>query len=325
MSRKTGVILLSLMLAVTLLTGCQSNTKKGSYPTKPIDLVVPQDAGSAPDLAARLTADWLSKKWGQPINVVNRPGGGMIVGTQSVMQAQPDGYTILFDGNGASSFQAMVKEKLPYKWADRTFIARICEAPMVFVSAKSSPLKSLKDVDQRIKSDPSTFKTGWQASTTVTGMTLVKWFNAIGINPSKVKTIEYRASNEAVAAVAGKHIDFTAAGISSAVSMLEAGYIQIIAVASDKKMPSMPDVPTAKEQGYDIVQTFWQGVSGPPGMPREVADKWAGEISKMVADEQFVAKLKKEIQMYPSFLGPQEFKENVLAEAKSIEGVMGIK
>lgn len=307
-----------LVLVAALLSGCTA--QQASYPSGPVELTVPQTAGSAPDLAARLVAEWLTKKWRQPVNVVNRPGGGMVVGTQYVMQAKPDGYAMLFDGNGASSFQAMVKDALPYRWDERTFVARVADAPMVFFVNGSSPMKNLKDVEQRIKSDPASFKTSWQAITTVTGVSLVKWFDAIKVNPASVKTVEYTASNEAVAAVAGGHIDFGSGGISTVLPMLGTGKVRIVAVLAEKRTEALPDAPTAKEQGYDLVQSFWQGVSGPPELPQPVVDRWASTLSEIAADKEFAATLQKSTQMYPAFLGPKEFREMVLAEGKSVEG-----
>ena len=295
-----------------------SEAQQPSYPDRAIELIVPQTAGSAVDLPARVIATWLSEKWKKPIKIVNRPGGGFVVGTQSVMQAEPDGYTILWDGNGAASFQIMIKDKLPYKWDGRTFIGKIVEQPMVFLVNNSSPMKTLKDVEQRIRSNPSSFKSSWQAITTVTGLSLVRWFDTINVDPSKCKLIEYRASKEAVTAVAGGHIDFASGGLSSVLPMIQSGHVRLVAVLSSKRTGVLPDVPTAKEQGYPIELSAWQGISGPPNLPKEVVDKWVSAMEEMAEDKELAAELRSKLKMDISFLGPKEFKEMVLTEADSV-------
>ncbi|MCL4426378.1 MAG: tripartite tricarboxylate transporter substrate binding protein [Firmicutes bacterium] len=313
-----------LVVGLTLLgsLGCTGNAKQEAYPKGPVELVVPQAAGSGPDLAGRAIADWVSKKWGKPITVVNRPGAGHIVGTQSVLQAKPDGYTMLVDGDAASAFQILAADKLPYKWDDRTFIASFARAPMIYVVNGSSPFKSLKDIEQRIKSDPATFKSSWQATNTVTGVTALQFFRAIGVDPKTVKLVEYQSTNEAITALAGGHIDFATVTLSVALPFVEMGKVRIVAITGDERLKRLPDVPTAAEQGYRINQYYWQGVSGPQGLPKQVADKWATAIKEMIADQNFVSQLEKQQLMFPSLLVGDEFKKMVLDEAQTIQRAM---
>jgi tripartite-type tricarboxylate transporter receptor subunit TctC len=235
------------------------------------------------------------------------------------MQAKPDGYTMLWDGNGASSFQILIKDKLPYKWDKREFIGKIVEQPMVYFVNNTSPMKTLKDVESRIRSNPGSFKSSWQAITTVTGLSLVSWFNAIKVNPTDCKVIEYRAAKEAVAAVAGGHIDFGASGINSTLPMIQSGHIRFVAVLSAKRIQAFPGVPTAEEQGYPIRLSAWQGISGPPGLSEEVVGKWVSALEEMAADKELAADLRKKLKMEISYLGPEEFKKMVLADANAVQ------
>jgi tripartite-type tricarboxylate transporter receptor subunit TctC len=293
--------------------------QRPTYPDRAIELIVPQTAGSAVDLPARIIAGWLSKRWGQPITVVNRPGGGFVAGTQSVMQAKPDGYTILWDGNGSASFQILIQNEIPYKWDERTFIGKIVEQPMVFFVSSSSPMRTLKDVEQRIRENPSAFRSSWQAITTVTGLSLVSWFDAIKVPPTNCKLIEYGASKEAVAAAAGGHIDFGSGGLSAVLPMIQSGHIRLVAVLSTQRTEILPDVPTAKEQGYPITLSAWQGISGPPGLSTEVVDKWVSALKEMAADKELAADLNKKLKMEITFLGPKEYREMVMEEANAVK------
>ena len=137
-------IITGLMLMVWVSHVCwAADAKIPKYPAKSIDTVVPFAPGAGTDLMGRVMAEGLSKKWRYPITVVNKPGGNTIIGTNDVMRASPDGYTILVDSPGSSSMQVGMKD-LPYKVEQRTFMVRAAASPMAFIVPSELPLENLE-------------------------------------------------------------------------------------------------------------------------------------------------------------------------------------
>ena len=164
-------IITGLMLMVRVSHVCwAADSKIPKYPAKSMDTVVPFAPGAGTDLMGRVMAEGLSKKWKHPINVVNKPGGNTIIGTNEVMRASPDGYTLLIDSPGSSSMQVGMKD-LPYKVEQRTFIVRAAASPMAFIVPQNSVWKSLKDVVEAAKKDPGSLT--WTSLGGTSGVDLV--------------------------------------------------------------------------------------------------------------------------------------------------------
>jgi len=128
------------------------------YPTKPVDLVVGFAPGGGADVAARLIAGYVSKKWGQPVNVINMPGASGITGARHVLSARPDGYTLMMDNHAVSSMLFAVQSEVPFKMEDRTTIALVTLDPVVYTVKSDSPWKSLRDVAEAAKANPKGFR-----------------------------------------------------------------------------------------------------------------------------------------------------------------------
>ena len=124
-----------LSLSLTLFL----HPAQSAYPTKPVEMIIGFGPGGAADVAARLVAGYVSKKWGQPINVINMPGASGIIGTRHVLSAKPDGYTLMMDNHAVSAMLAASQMDLPFKWENRTTIGRVTVDPVFYTVKQSSP------------------------------------------------------------------------------------------------------------------------------------------------------------------------------------------
>ena len=298
--------------------------KTPKYPAKGIDAVVPFAPGAGTDLMGRVMAEALSKKWGYPVTVVNKPGGNTIIGTNEVMRAAPDGYTVLVDTLGSSSMQFGTKD-LPYKVEERTFIARAAASPMAFVIPYNSPWKTLKDLAEAAKKDPGSLTWTSLGGTSGTDLAMRQVFAAAGIDVPKTKMVTFPGAGPACNAVAGGHVQFSAATAGTILPLVASKNVRCIGVTSSERLKDLPDVPTTTQQEFPSVNAvFWIGFSGPRELPAHVVKAWAETVSTVLKDPEVLTKLAK-ITSVTSFLGPDEFKKFVFDEARVIKELIGDK
>ncbi len=331
MFKQSAILRFSSAIALALGMFCLSFAAPGSaaagaakYPAKGIDVIVPFAPGAGTDLMGRVVAEALAKKWGVPVNVVNKPGGNTIIGVNEAMRAARDGYTLLVDSPGSSSMQVDMKD-LPYKVEERTFVARAAASPMAFIVPANSPWKDLKAVAEAAKKDPGVLS--WTSLGGTSGVDLVmrQFFKAAGIDVSKTKAVTYPGAAPATNAVAGGHVQLGAATAGTILALVRGGNARCIGVTAPEKMSDLPDVPTAAQQGFPAVNAvFWVGFSGPAGLPQNVVTTWAEAMSEVLKDHEVATKLAR-VTSVPAFLGPEDFKKFISEESEMVKELMGTK
>lgn len=289
------------------------------YPIKPVTLLVAFPPGGGADISGRLVGAYLTKKWGQSVNVVNVPGGGSVPGTQQALESKPDGYTLLVDVHVTGAMMPAVYENLPFDWRKRTPIARITvDAPFYLVNPKS-PYKTLADLAKAVKENPPKFSWGGTGPAGLSTFVLGQFFDTIGVDISDTKMVALQGSAPALTSLAGGHIDIAAGLRSESNPLLSAGKIRALAVVNDQRLKEWPEIPTVAEAGYpnlDVVA--WQGITGPAGLPKEVVDKWVAAIQQAIKDPEFLAQAEK-VKKTVAYLGPEDFKELMLKEYKKYQ------
>lgn len=285
--------LLPMMCPVAVLIAATSaalaqapkNDVTAGYPNRPIRLVVPVPPGGSSDGVARVVAQRLGDSWGQQIIVDNRAGAAEIIGTDIVAKASPDGYTLVLVSLRFSVNPSLLK--LPYDPVkDLEPVTMTAAVGNVLVVNAKTPVKSLKEVIALAKQKPSelTF-----ASSGVGGAPhLIGEFVALqtGI---KLTHIAYKGGGPAIADLVGGNVFMSFASMTSALPFIKAGRLRPLAVSSKERSAQLPDVPTMGEAGVpNIVVRDWQGILGPRGVPRPIADKLSAEIGRILrhADNQ---------------------------------------
>jgi len=315
-TRKAVTLLAALtfgILALSLSAGCSAAGPK--YPSKPIDLIVAYAPGGGSDLSARLIAPYASKKLGQPVNVVNVTGASGITGTMQVMNAKPDGYTIMIDNTSNTTFLAAAQSNLPFKLEDKTWLGQWIADPMFYMFNADTPFKSLKDAMDFARANPEkyTWGAGAQASQSMFhGLTLLM---DAGVDPNKTKMVVFpEGMAPSVQAVLSGTVMEAGAMAADVEKLLPTGKVKILGVGTQQRVKKYPDVPTAKEQGFPTsTLVSWYGLSGPKGLPQEVIDTWAKLLTDASKDPEFQAEADKQNKVL-GFLSPKEQQDYVMKE-----------
>ena len=262
-------------------------------------------------------AKHLSEELGVRVNVVNRPGGNQIPAVLSVLNAAPDGYTLLQENSSTSSAHAVIKD-LPYKWQERTWGPMMVQGQHVFVINGKSPLNSLKDVVAAVKKDPGSFTWTYLGGGSVTDFVIAQLIGAAGLEPSATKPVAFDGGGPGVTAVAGGHVALSAVGVSAALPLLGSGDLKAVAVTGDHRAPSLPNVPTVKEAGVpEVNMTVWWGFSGPKNLPKPILER-LDRAAKKIVDDPAYAKDQVAVSNQPKYLLPEQLEQHVLREAEML-------
>ncbi|HBB18465.1 MAG: hypothetical protein A3J94_00115 [Syntrophus sp. RIFOXYC2_FULL_54_9] len=318
-----GIFTLLLIISLIILAGPVYGGAK-DWPTKPINLIVPWPAGGATDLTARILAPKMSTILRVPIQVVNKPGGSGIIGTLEAVKAPSDGYTLLMDCNGTSSIQFAWSENLPYKPEERTYIARAIFTLESLLVPASSPWKTVDDLVNAIRTNPSSVAFGNIGGTGVPDATLAQFLavlKARGLDLSRTRMVTYKGSGETIVAVAGGHVSACMSGIAGTLPLIDAGKIRVLAVTSPQRYKLWPNVPTTSELGFPSVNmVFWSGLGGPPGLPANVVKILDDAVKVAVRDPEVIPKLDK-TGIEPWYQPGDVYKKFVFDEWQSIKSL----
>jgi tripartite-type tricarboxylate transporter receptor subunit TctC len=258
------------------------------FPERPITIICPWGPGGATDIAARVLAKHLSKSWGVTVNVINKPGGNTVIGTIELNSAKPDGYTVMMDNN-ASALLPMVVDNLPFKILDRTWMNEIAYTPYLLTVAYNSKYKDFQDVLNAVRSDPAHFRIPSLGGAGLQDYFARQFVHTAGVDFKKVTLVMGKSGNDIMVFTAQGSIDIGPAGATAAKSFLDAKTLRAIALSGSggKRLDWLPSVPTFEELGYPQINTlYWVGLSGPPGMSRELVTIWNDKIRKLVHEDK---------------------------------------
>lgn len=312
MRRKIKIMVRSGLMVIALVVGLgvsATYAADSDYPNRPIDLIVTFAPGGASDSTARLIAPYLAKKWGQPINVINQAGGSAIPGTNTVMRAKPDGYTILLDAHSVNAMLGASRSDLPFKWDNRAAIARLFLEPVVYAVKADAPWKTLKEVIATIKANPQTFKWGAGGVGAIGTFSISELFYAAGIDVKSTNRVIFNGGGPTLTALAGGHVSLAGQQLSEVLPLISGGLIRGVAVVLPEPAPQIPDVPTAKMAGFPTLQVSgWTAISGPPNLPKEIVEQWTSALKELMGDPEVVKKAHN-LGKLPAYLDPEGFRK----------------
>ena len=326
MKKKSRILLCSLPLITIIVLGGWFNSvpAQEKYPTRAIDIIVPLVPGGSTDLIGRVVASYVNRKWGVPINVVNKPGGNTVPACLELYQARPDGYTILADHAGSSSMLPIVVKNLPFKIMDRTFLGMLAQAPHVPIVAASSPYKSLKDLEMEAKKSPETFTWTSLGGTGIQDYVVRQFLKAIGVDVKKTKPIMLQGGAQAVTLTAGANVKMGTATTSATLPAIKGGMVRPLAVTSATRWPDLPDVATTVELGYPTVNIQdWKGFIAPPNTPTHIVEMWDKIFKEMAQDPDVISKLRN-VGAIPYYHSPRDTQEYVLKQTEEVRELWGL-
>jgi tripartite-type tricarboxylate transporter receptor subunit TctC len=300
--QRTLWIVLMLALALGVLPGASG---AADYPNKPIQLIVPYSAGGSTDVLARAITQVAPRFFPQPVIVVNKPGGGAIPGRVEVVKARPDGYTLLFGYGSGEDLVVPHQRSLPFDtFKDFETGPRISVHSIALAVPASSPHKTLADLVKWAKTrEYATASVSTKGASV--DITFLLFGKAAGI---KVTTIPGSGGADAITKLVGGHVDFGGGHPSEILPHIKAGRLRPLAVAFDKRDPSIPDVPTFKEFGYDVVTAgSVKGIAAPKGTPKEIMS-YLDKKFKEVCDDAEFQKIMKDIGQPVLYQSSEEYK-----------------
>lgn len=253
-----------------------------NYPNKPVKLIVPYAAGGGTDIVARMLAQKLGERMGQPFVVENKAGAATQAGTMAVVKAAPDGYTLLM-GTANLATNVPLFKKLPYDASsDLAPITLVTKVPIYLFVSSASPLRSANEVIENSKSTPSGFS---YASAGIGSVPHLAGELFKIQTKTNMTHIPYKGSSEAVVSVVGGQTAFAFDNLPPFAAQLKAGKVKPLAIAISQRSKLTPDVPTLQELGIQVEAYSWWGVLAPAGTPEGIVEKLNKNIVAIIKEQ----------------------------------------
>jgi tripartite-type tricarboxylate transporter receptor subunit TctC len=251
-----------------------------AFPGKPVKFIVPFPAGGINDILARIVADKLQVKWGQPIVIEQRTGAGGNIGADAAAQAEPDGHTLLIAPPGPLSINGTLYKKLTYKPEDFVPITTVGSVPNVAIVKKELPVNSLRELVEHIRANPGKMVYGSQGNGATPHLTANMFMNMTGTD---MVHVPYRGEVLVLQDMLGGHVDLFFGNVSAALPHWRDGRVKVLAVLDRARSAQMPNVPTTAEAGLpDLVSTGWFATAGPPKMLPALRDRIAADFIEVL-------------------------------------------
>jgi tripartite-type tricarboxylate transporter receptor subunit TctC len=294
-----------------------------TWPQRPVKFLLPLGAGSGVDIGARLLADRLSTRWGQPVVVENRPGGDALVAISAFVSAHDD-HVLLATPTSSFTAHPYLHDNLPYKSSDLLAIARVSNTIITLAVPTSLNVGSLADLVALARAQPG--KLNWAGVTGALDFLFAGFLQHAGLNMTKVP---YRNPVEAANDLAEGRVQAYLSALAIVRPQIEAGKIKPLAVTNKVRAPTAPDVPTVKEAGYsDLSLDGLVGFFGPPEMSNALRERIAADIGAVVAADPTIGQRLTATGQIPNVGGPTEFAaaiEEQRAQIAAIAKELGIK
>lgn len=299
--------------AVALGLGSQIATvgQLHAQSSKPIEFIVPGAPGGGADILARQVAQSVSQQIGQQVIVVNRAGGGFVIGTDYVAKAPADGHTFLVGISASFSLQPLTRKSLPYKIADFDPVAVLIDGPMTLTVNSSMGVNTLAEFVAKAKAagKPMRYSTNGPGTLThLYGLLLGETFGF------PVVDVAYRGNAQSTADLVAGHIDFGLESPATTVGHMRDGKLKFLAMTYDERAPMLPEVPTFKEMGKpDLSATYWIALLAPAGTPKPIIEKINAAANKALTEPAIKERLLKE-GLQPGHYPPEGLAQRIKAD-----------
>ena len=320
-SRRSALGLLALTVVATAPVG---SAMALDYPTRPVRWVVGYPPGGATDIIARLIGQRLQEKLGQPIVIENKPGAGNNIATESVVNAQPDGYTLLLVNPANyinTSLYANLKFNVP---RDIAAVASFNRVPNVMTVNKDVPTKTVAEFIEYVKANPGKVNLASSGNGTSVHLSGEMFMAMTG---AKMTHVPYRGAAPALTDLIGGQVQVIFDNMPSVLQHIKSGTLRALAVTSTQRSEQLPDTPTVADTvpGYEASALF--GMGAPKDTPKEIIAKLNAEVNAILAEPTIKARLI-ELGGAPLIQTPEQFGKDIVAETekwkKVVEGA-GLK
>src|SRR6267154_717809 len=260
------------------------------YPARPIRVIVPFPAGGAADALPRIVGERLAARWGQPVVGENRVGASGSIGAEAVARADPDGYTLLATPPAPLVINPSLYAKLPYVTTQFVPVTVIAAIPSVLlVNASKVPANTLQEFVALVRANPDRLNYASQGTTTVSFLTTEMFKTAAG--SLKITHVPYKGTAPGLAALLAGEVEMMFDNLGVTVQHVRAGKLRALAVGSERRVPSLPEVPAMAEFYPGFVSIAWFSVSAPPKTPAAIADKLSAAIVEILRQPEVAKRL----------------------------------
>jgi tripartite-type tricarboxylate transporter receptor subunit TctC len=275
---------LLLISAILFASNACAQDAAADYPNKPIRIIVCVPAGGGVDTVTRIIAEGLHQKLGQPVVVENRAGAGGNIGAEAVFTSEPDGYTLLAAQPAPLTVNPLLYQKMnfdPTKFEPVTIMTSIANVLLV---RPDFPAKTAKEFIAYVKANPGKVNYASQGIGTTSHLTAALFERVIG---AKLVHVPYKGTAPALTDIIASHVDFIFMELASAIKLHQAGKAHILAVATRKRIPNLPDIPTLDEAGVKGFESgTWNAIVAPPKTPPAIVAKLSKAVNEVLESPQ---------------------------------------
>jgi tripartite-type tricarboxylate transporter receptor subunit TctC len=305
------------LLAAALFALCATSAA-AEYPTRPVKFVVPYPPGGTTDVLARIIAQWLTDKLGQPFVIENKPGGGNNIGVDYVVKSPPDGYTLLLV-NPANGINATLYKDLPFNFIrDIQPVAGLVRSTNVMEVTSAFPAKTVKEFIDYCKANPGKINMASSGSGTSVHLSGELFMSMTGC---KMTHIPYKGAGPALTDLIAGSVHVLFDNLPSSIGHIRGGKIRAIAVTAAQPEAQLPGIPTIGETVPGYEATAWFGLGMPKGSPREAVDRINSEVNKALADPKMRERLA-ELGGKPIAGTPEDFGKVIQSETDKWQKVV---
>jgi tripartite-type tricarboxylate transporter receptor subunit TctC len=305
-----------LMAALALVAPVHAQ----EFPNKPVRIIVPYAAGGGTDLVARIVAQKLQEKWGQPVVVENRAGAGGNLGSEAVYTAAPDGYSLLFTAQGPLVVNKSLYGKLSYEPEKFTPVSLVMVAYSALLASPKVQADNVKDLIAFAKANPGKLNYASQGIGTAAHL-IAELFNSMAA--VQITHVPYKGSGPALNDLVAGHVDIMFGELAPSFPHVQAGKLKALAVSGDKRVANLPNVPTVNEVLPGFVVTSWWGIVAPPGTPAAITNRISAAVGETMKQPDVAARLN-DMSMVSTGSSSAEFAKFITAEAERWGNVIRI-
>jgi len=302
--RNTAVIAASMIAAVGTATGAVA---QNDYPSRTVQIIVPSTPGSSADIMGRMLADGLSVRLGKPFIVVDKPGANGVLGTADVARAAPDGYTLMHGATYSITVEPLIDKDAGYTVKSFTPICQTFKNDQVIVVPPDSSLKTVGDLVEAAKKKPGALNVGIPGIATIPHLAMVQFAQKAKV---EFNDVPFRGPAEEIQNTRSGQLDFAAVPLTAAVG----SGLAMPGIFAQQRNPSLPDVPTFKEQGYEVAPLSYGGLLGPAGLPEIILRKLNAACTVVVRSAAFQTLVKETYQPNGYFADGNDFLLNLVRD-----------
>jgi len=313
MQKKTGIQIRFILSVVLVCLFWIGSSQAQDYPASPVQIVIPYSPGGLTDIFWRSISDSIANNIKGTIVLVNKTGGGGVVGTSFVVNSKPDGYTLVNVSPEAVSIAPAFMPNIPYNSEkDLTYIAKASVVAFAIAVRNESPFKTLEELVSFAKANPRKLKTAGMGIVGTPHMIIGVFNRDANV---EIIYVPFDGGGEVVTNLLGGHTDLAIASLPSIKSHVLSGKARLLAVCSPKRLPSFPEIPTLAEKGYKKSSFATAlGLGGPKGLAPAIVSKWEESIEKTLKDPKVIAIIEKIDGVVIDFKSGEDYRKELMAD-----------